>query len=461
MEAETQSNQDGKWQLCDMDAGARLGEPVGMKSSSAYAPPELARCRYLHSNDRLAAAECSFDSWSLGVVLFELCTGRMLFAQDISNDELTEESDKQQLCVWQTISDKSLELVFASKDAVFPEGMDAAGINRAKSDAKSLIRWCLQGAPGKRPTVSEMLSHRFVKPDADAPREIEPVLLHRHIEEGSCDEMIKLIDSGSAHPSLPMPGHADALPLHRAVRRGSIQVVRALIEQMQPDILPEILSMQLPPYHYSALHYCAVYGDADASADGPYAAIAKLLIQHGCKTSSLNHRGKTAWDLAQQLQPGDGRKHILIVVFEQCIKEDGHAELKAEQQRRRLRPNVADTFRDDLNLHHDRFTLWSITPFSQWGKEAAGGQILPLAQGGFGKVYLVMDISPPIEVTGRLFRSCVLKVPKQFKQAVDDLKEEVERLGPLAHPNVVQILGMVNGPEPDGTEAWMMALECV
>ena len=47
----------------------------------------------------------------------------------------------------------------------------------------------------------------------------------------------------------------------------------------------------------------------------------------------------------------------------------------------------------------------------------------------------------------------------QFPKAVDDLKEEVRRLGWLSHQHVVQILGMAHGPEPDGTEAWMMALE--
>ena len=97
---------------------------------------------------------------------------------------------------------------------------------------------------------------------------------------------------------------------------------------------------------------------------------------------------------------------------------------------------------------------------SGWGiKVTADGRIVPLAEGGFGKVYLITEVSPPIEVTGRQFRIAVLKVPRQFPKAVDDLKEEVRRLGWLSHQHVVQILGMVHGPEPDGTEAWMMALE--
>ena len=96
-----------------MDAAAQVGTPVGEKTSSAYAPPELARAKYaicdrmidgskrvkyaggselarLGSSHepvsvrQLAVADRSFDIWSLGVILFELCTGRTLFSQDVS-----------------------------------------------------------------------------------------------------------------------------------------------------------------------------------------------------------------------------------------------------------------------------------------------------------------------------------------------------------------------------------------
>ena len=35
----------------------------------------------------------------------------------------------------------------------------------------------------------------------------------------------------------------------------------------------------------------------------------------------------------------------------------------------------------------------------------------------------------------------------------------MESLGKLSHENVVQICGMTEGPEPNGTVAWQMALE--
>ena len=56
-------------------------------------------------------------------------------------------------------------------------------------------------------------------------------------------------------------------------------------------------------------------------------------------------------------------------------------------------------------------------------------------------------------------RFCVLSDATGLRQGVEELKGEVESLGKLSHENVVQICGMTEGPEPNGTEAWHMALE--
>ena len=88
---------------------------------------------------------------------------------------------------------------------------------------------------------------------------------------------------------------------------------------------------------------------------------------------------------------------------------------------------------------------------------------------------------PAIQVGERLFRRVAMKVPKP--SGVEELRGEVESLGGLTRnhtsilpllvivgtlmtrmlvfsdSNVVQILGMTKGPEPDGSTAWMMALE--
>eukprot|EP01051_Picozoa_sp_SAG22_P022300 SAG22_NODE_5291_length_1043_cov_1.546610_1_plen_108_part_10 len=36
----------GDWILCDMDAAAKVGSEIGSKTSSAYAPPELAKLKF-------------------------------------------------------------------------------------------------------------------------------------------------------------------------------------------------------------------------------------------------------------------------------------------------------------------------------------------------------------------------------------------------------------------------------
>lgn len=149
---------DREFILCDMDASVQIGMPVGPRTSSAYAPPEFALRAY--SGDRThLVAHPSFDIWSLGVILFELCSGRNLFAQDISNDELIELVDKTRLSVWDTISDDELEPVLANANAA-PQQV---------ADAWNLIRWCLKGRPDERPTIAEILAHRLLRPDGDAP----------------------------------------------------------------------------------------------------------------------------------------------------------------------------------------------------------------------------------------------------------------------------------------------------
>ena len=149
-------NRYKKWILCDGDACARIGNPVGRKSSSGYFPPELARVKFAQSGgSELAKAAPSFDVWSLGVILFELCAGRTLFNQDTSNDELVDTQDRARLCCWDTMTDEELAPVFAK-----PETTDKDPHVVIK--AKDLIRWCLKGRPEDRPTLPQILSHSLL-----------------------------------------------------------------------------------------------------------------------------------------------------------------------------------------------------------------------------------------------------------------------------------------------------------
>ena len=91
--------------LCDLDASARTGsvrQLVDKNPSSGYSAPEIQRWQIWSSTPknqrRLESLEIRasplWDIWSFGVVLFQLCTGEELFAQDTCDDEIIDPRDE-------------------------------------------------------------------------------------------------------------------------------------------------------------------------------------------------------------------------------------------------------------------------------------------------------------------------------------------------------------------------------
>ena len=178
--------------LCDLDASRRIGEPFAgtpaaaeagptperiKMGSSGYMAPELARWvewdATTQTGEGIAGpnafvAAPSADVWSVGVVLFELCTGKTLFRLDISDDDLTDPLDKCRLFTWHTISDAELADIFRSLDAEEDHGIDGSGpaerLELAEvivASARHLCRWCLKGSPQERPTMQQIREHPF------------------------------------------------------------------------------------------------------------------------------------------------------------------------------------------------------------------------------------------------------------------------------------------------------------
>eukprot|EP01047_Picozoa_sp_COSAG01_P010075 COSAG01_NODE_423_length_17260_cov_203.736962_9_plen_1246_part_00 len=453
------------WCLIDLDASCAIGEKAGQKiTSSAYFPPEMARYQLetAHGRDiERIVASVQFEMWYFGLMVLQLstCDAPPLW-QSSHADNIVEDSDLHALAYqW---DDLKLKKVGKLLEKAGPEWAAAA----------DLALWCLQGDAARRPeSISEVLAHKFFRPQDGklcflaSPDELwetfvrrQAECLHRSVKAGDDEAVRKLFQSGGVHVGMPLQHAASECPvlaLQRAARHGHLSLVRLLIGEVPTEPIDAAQCGMLDvrgPYGFTALHWAACYNHAD---------VAKELIVSGCDTALLNQRGKTAWDVAIQMN-----STAAVNVFARHATDDAqpHPALRAERARRGRRPAVDDAYRDDIELDHGRLVMWDTSePFEDWDW---------VAEGGFGVVYKHDNVSTPIQVcikvsaadggehiVARQFRCIAIKVPKS--DGVDELKAEVEGLSKLGHENVVAILGMCSGPSPHSPDAdtWMMCLE--
>ena len=154
-----------QWKLIDLDAACEIGqEPVGHKSSSAYCPPEAiyvdeASCTACvrsamavakgEANYQLLTAHSSFDVWSLGCILYQMCTTdvRPLFqgGQDDSLPTVRKGADNLF-----TLAEWNIEV----KNEKLAEVFDPL--------ARNLVSQMLQADPLQRPSLARVLAHPFL-----------------------------------------------------------------------------------------------------------------------------------------------------------------------------------------------------------------------------------------------------------------------------------------------------------
>ena len=155
----------GQWKLIDLDAACLIGkEPVGHKSSSAYVPPEaiyvdektdFACVRSVvavtkgEANYELLTAHPSFDVWSLGCILYQMCTADVKpVLQGGQDDNLV--SVRKGVDNLFALAEWSPELK-ADKLADVPDKL-----------ARNLLSQMLHKDPLQRPSLARALAHSFL-----------------------------------------------------------------------------------------------------------------------------------------------------------------------------------------------------------------------------------------------------------------------------------------------------------
>ena len=148
----------GQWKLIDLDAACAIGkEPMGHKTSSAYIPPEAihvdeksfsASVRSAKGGD-VWTAHASFDVWSLGCILYQICT-----------------TDVKPL--FQCGQDDNLVGVRKGVDNLFSLAEWSPELKAEKLTdvpdklARNLLSQMLHKDPLQRPSLARVLAHPFL-----------------------------------------------------------------------------------------------------------------------------------------------------------------------------------------------------------------------------------------------------------------------------------------------------------
>jgi serine/threonine protein kinase len=145
-----------RWKLIDFDAAVPFDEPMGLKFTTAYVPPEMVEIRngipvlLARGNERIKEAEvlkaaASFDVWSFGIVMFRLVTGGLpLSFGDVDDQDNLD--DLGLLAEWS----------YMERDIALRKVGDPL--------AKTLLRTLLDRDPLERPSMKAVCKDYFFRP---------------------------------------------------------------------------------------------------------------------------------------------------------------------------------------------------------------------------------------------------------------------------------------------------------
>ena len=149
---------ENRWILIDLDAACRIGvDEVGFKSSTSIMPPESiyadydTDCIYVKSKANMASGEAllahpSFDIWSLGVILYQMCNIEVKPLFEGGQDDNLSSDKNDTVSLW-TVYEWKVEV-------------KAQRLAKVKDPAfRNLIGQLLSKDPAKRPTASRILAH--------------------------------------------------------------------------------------------------------------------------------------------------------------------------------------------------------------------------------------------------------------------------------------------------------------
>jgi serine/threonine protein kinase len=151
--------------LIDLDAVCNIGvDTVGFKSSSGYVPPEAVYINESHTKAvvrsettkselgegcSLVVAHPSFDIWSLGVILYQLCHSEVIpLFQCGQDDNLTDDKNREDNLY--ILSQWSDEMKIKKLSQI------------TNMEARNLISQMLMKDPSRRPTIERILAHPFI-----------------------------------------------------------------------------------------------------------------------------------------------------------------------------------------------------------------------------------------------------------------------------------------------------------